>query len=69
MDALELLINRRSASRLTEPAPAGESLQNIIRAGMRAPDHKSLQPWRFVIVENEGRDRLSALLEEAAREA
>lgn len=69
MDALELLINRRSASRLTEPAPASESLQNIIRAGMRAPDHKSLQPWRFVIVENEGRDRLSALLEEAAREA
>ncbi len=23
MDALELLVNRRSASRLTEPAPAG----------------------------------------------
>lgn len=69
MDALELLVNRRSASRLAEPAPAGESLENIIRAGMRAPDHGTLQPWRFVIVENEGRDRLSALLEQAAREA
>lgn len=69
MDALELLVNRRSASRLAEPAPAGESLENIIRAGMRAPDHGTLQPWRFVIVENEGRDRLSALLAQAAREA
>nr|MBA2814492.1 NAD(P)H nitroreductase [Candidatus Pantoea persica] len=33
------------------------------------PDHGTLQPWRFVIVENEGRDRLSALLAQAAREA
>ncbi|MDU3928613.1 MAG: NAD(P)H nitroreductase, partial [Enterobacter asburiae] len=38
MDALELLVNRRSASRLAEPAPAGEQLENILRAGMRAPD-------------------------------
>ena len=41
MDALELLMTRRSASRLVEPAPAGEQLQNILRAGMRAPDHKN----------------------------
>ncbi|RWR03764.1 oxidoreductase [[Pantoea] beijingensis] len=66
MDALELLINRRSASRLAGPAPAGEALQNILRAGMRAPDHGTLQPWRFFIIENEGRDRFSALLENAA---
>ena len=32
MDALELLVNRRSASRLTDPAPAGEQLENILRA-------------------------------------
>lgn len=65
MDALELLVNRRSASRLAEPAPVGEQLQNILRAGMRVPDHKSLQPWRFVI-EGEGRDRFSAVLEQGA---
>ena len=68
MDALDLVVNRRSASRLSEPAPTGEALENIIRAGMRAPDHGTLQPWRFIIVENEGRDRFSALLENAARE-
>ncbi|HFZ8995982.1 TPA: NAD(P)H nitroreductase [Citrobacter freundii] len=66
MDALELLVNRRSASRLSEPAPAGEQLQNILRAGMRAPDHKSLQPWRFFVVDGEGRTRFSALLEKGA---
>lgn len=67
MQALDLVVNRRSASRLSEPAPTGEALENIIRAGMRAPDHGTLQPWRFIIVENEGRERFSTLLENTAR--
>lgn len=66
MEALELLVNRRSAARLAEPAPAGEELNNILRAGMRAPDHGTLQPWHFFIIEGEGRERFSALLEKGA---
>lgn len=66
MDALELLVNRRSASRLAEPAPAGEHLENILRAGMRAPDHGTLQPWQFFLIEGEGRERFSQTLERAA---
>ncbi|NUA46181.1 putative NAD(P)H nitroreductase YdjA [Dickeya solani] len=54
MDALELLLNRRSASRLAAPAPAGDVLENILRAGLRAPDHGALQPWRFSIIQDEG---------------
>ncbi|MBV4413370.1 NAD(P)H nitroreductase [Enterobacteriaceae bacterium YMB-R22] len=69
MDALELLVNRRSASRLAEPAPAGEALENILRAAMRAPDHGTLQPWRFFLIEGEGRERFSQLLEAAALES
>lgn len=65
MDALELLMTRRSASRLVDPAPAGEQLQNILRAGMRAPDHKTLQPWQFFVIEGEGRERFSDVLEKA----
>ncbi|MBK4714217.1 MULTISPECIES: NAD(P)H nitroreductase [Tenebrionibacter/Tenebrionicola group] len=68
MDALELLVNRRSASRLAEPAPADEALENILRAAMRAPDHGTLQPWRFFLIEGEGRERFSQLLEAAALE-
>lgn len=66
MDTLELLLNRRSASRLTEPAPAGEALDLLLRAGMRAPDHGALQPWRFILIEGEGRTRLSELLSQSA---
>lgn len=59
MDALELLLNRRSMARLEAPAPEGKALENIIRAGMRAPDHGGLTPWRFVIAEGKGLNRLS----------
>lgn len=69
MDALELLVNRRSASRLAAPAPAGDALENIIRAGLRAPDHGTLTPWQFFIIEDEGRDRFSELLVKAATAA
>ncbi|WJV64485.1 NAD(P)H nitroreductase [Pectobacteriaceae bacterium CE70] len=68
MDALELLLNRRSASRLITPAPSGDALDNIIHAGMRAPDHGALQPWRFFIIQDEGLSRFSAVLMQAAQQ-
>lgn len=68
MDALDLLLNRRSTSRLAAPAPQGDALVNIIHAGMRAPDHGTLQPWRFVIAQDEGLVRLSNALHAAAQQ-
>ncbi len=65
MDALELLLQRRSVSRLAEPAPSGEALDNIFHAAMRAPDHGTLKPWRFIVIEGEGLKRFSQLLESA----
>jgi nitroreductase len=56
-----------AALRLAEPAPAGEQLENILRAGLRAPDHGTLQPWRFFIIADEGRERFSQLLEKGRR--
>ncbi|BDH46210.1 NAD(P)H nitroreductase [Salmonella enterica subsp. enterica serovar Choleraesuis] len=68
MDALDLVLHRRSAKRLAEPAPTGTALDNILRAGMRAPDHGTLQPWHFHLIAGEGRERFSQLLEAAARD-
>lgn len=49
MDAITLLTTRYSSSRLTEPAPTGESLLLIQQAALRVPDHGALHPWRFVM--------------------
>lgn len=67
MDALTLLLNRRSLPKLMEPAPQGEELENILRAGLRAPDHGGLTPWRFIVSHGEGLQKLANILAEAAR--
>ncbi len=67
MDALELLLNRHSNPRLVEPAPAGEQLETIFKAGLRAPDHAALTPWEFILFGGEQREKLGDILAEAAR--
>ncbi|GHA21470.1 NAD(P)H nitroreductase [Oceanisphaera arctica] len=68
MDALELLLNRHSNPRLVEPAPAGEQLETIFKAGLRAPDHAALTPWEFIVFGGEQRKKLGDILA-AATEA
>lgn len=52
---LELLLARRSASTLEEPGPTREQLDRILLATGGVPDHGLLRPFRFVVVEGEGR--------------
>jgi len=66
MQALDLLLNRRSQPRLTEPAPAANHLENILQAGFCAPDHKNLTPWRFIVCTNDGLIKLGEVFKQAA---
>jgi nitroreductase len=65
MDALELLLGRTSAVKLTAPAPIEAELDVMLRSAMRAPDHGRLRPWRFVIVPTDKRERFGEVLAEA----
>lgn len=68
MDALSLLLERRSQPRLSAPAPTGEALENIKQAALRAPDHAGLMPWQFIVCEGQGLERLGKLFERSAIE-
>jgi len=68
MDALDLLLNRVSVTRLCEPAPTADQLDLMFRAGLRAPDHGQLHPWRFLIIEGDPRHKLGELFAAALRE-
>ena len=61
-DAVELLLSRRSVGQLTDPAPSADQLERIIAAGLRAPDHGRLRPWRFVTISGDARIAFAEML-------
>ena len=67
---LGLLLTRRSGSAkaMTAPGPDADELRRILAAGMRAPDHGKLAPWRFILFEGEARHGMGRLLVEVLRE-
>ncbi|WP_121067700.1 nitroreductase family protein [Chachezhania antarctica] len=61
--ALEFLLSRRSrpAKTLTGPAPDRATLEVILTAAARTPDHGKLEPWRFIVLERAALQRLAGL--------
>ncbi len=67
MEFFEVLDRRASAARLTAPGPTAEQLDRLLSAGVRAPDHGRLSPWRFLVLEGDDRLVLGRAMVEAAR--
>lgn len=57
----DLLLKRNSSARLTFPAPDGMLLNTLFQAAFRAPDHGLLRPWRYLVIEGDGLERLGEL--------
>ena len=58
---LDLLLTRRSvlAKNLGEPGPDEESLQKILSAGIRVPDHGRAEPWRIQVLRKDAQRALA----------
>ena len=50
------------------PGPSDAELQQILTIASRTPDHGMLHPWRFVVVDDDQRDRFEAVLRQALAE-
>ena len=68
--AASLLATRRSgkARDMTAPGPDAVTLDAILAAATRVPDHGKLAPWPFIIIDDQHRTALADLLEAAYRE-
>lgn len=66
MDAMFALENRVSCGKLKAPAPTQDQRKHLYKAALRAADHGSLRPWRFLEIEGEGLDELGKVFERAA---
>ena len=68
--ALSLLETRRSGRprEMVGPGPTPEEMERFLAIATRVPDHGKLSPWRFVIVGDDQRGKLAALLHRALQE-
>lgn len=63
--ALDFLMTRRSrpAKTLTTPVPDRATLDTLLTAAARTPDHGKLEPWRFIVLAKPALTRLAGLVE------
>jgi nitroreductase len=59
-ETLQLLALRRSTpvAMLSEPGPAAADIDMMLRLAARVPDHRKLEPWRFILIEGDNRAAL-----------
>jgi nitroreductase len=61
MDAMKMLLGRRSIRKYLPKAIPGSLVRELLNAGMHAPSARNLQPWHFVVVDQ--REMLDKLAE------
>lgn len=68
-DALAQLLARHSVGpkHLGPPGPRPDQLRTAFAAALRAPDHGKLTPFRFVVIDGEGLERLAELFVDYGR--
>jgi nitroreductase len=66
---LNALNTRRSVKFLQAPAPTQTELAQILQAGMSAPDHGALMPWRYALIRGPAIAKLGNLAMKALEEA
>ena len=63
-ETVKLLTTRRSvkAAMLAAPGPSAAELETILACATRVPDHKKVEPWRFIVFEGDARAKFGAVL-------
>lgn len=67
MDIVEFLKTRGSTPWrvLGDPGPSEEEIQDFLAAGVSAPDHGAVRPWRFFIVRGDAREAMGEVFTQA----
>ncbi|MGE7824808.1 nitroreductase family protein [Paenibacillus sp. NPDC093718] len=62
MNVSEAIRTRRSLGKVKPDAVPQEWIEQIVEAGTWAPNHKLTEPWKFFVMQGEGRDVLGNAL-------
>ncbi len=70
-EVINFLQSRRSvvAKKMLPVEPSDDQVANIIRCGLRVPDHSNVQPWRIIVLKGDTRQKFSEQVVLPAAEA
>jgi nitroreductase len=68
-EMLDFLKTRRSAkpALLAVPGPSADELATILTVAARVPDHRMVEPWRFIVFEGDARAKFGEVIAEACK--
>lgn len=67
MDALEAIMTRHMVGRVRPERPKREEIETLLRAAVRAPNHRLTEPWRFVVIAGKALDELGEIFAQILR--
>ncbi len=68
MDTFEAIMTRRSVGKVKKGRPPRESIERMLDAAVRAPNHHLTEPWRFFVLAGDAREELGKVMADALRE-
>ncbi len=64
MDVLDAIQTRHMVSQVKPDAVPHELIEKLLSAGVQAPNHYKVRPWRFVVLTGKARERLGDVMAE-----
>lgn len=68
MDVIEAIHTRRSIGKVKQDKIPVETIEQILEAGVWAPNHRHTEPWKFFVLRGKGREQLGQALADIMRE-
>jgi nitroreductase len=67
MELIDAIEGRRSIGRVGPEEPPREDIEALLRAAVKAPNHRNNQPWRFFVLAGKAREHLGNAMGEGLR--
>lgn len=58
-----IIKQRRSIDKMTLQMPTRQQIERLLEAGVYAPNHHNVQPWRFFVIAGQARHELGQIME------
>lgn len=62
MDIFDALYTRQSIGKVKPDPLPRDLIEKLLAAGMQAPNHRDVYPWRFIVIQGDGRKQLGEAL-------